>query len=236
MKKILNEGFIKLVDSMGSDQRILDAARVSTGSVLKGKTKDQALIIYLMKNKHESPFEKIVMEFHIKCPIFVARHWFRHRIGSFSEKSGRYQKLNFEYWMPENGVWRLQDKKNKQASHLPLTESSYEINDQVHKVYRKAFEVYESLLSKGIAREQARSVLPLGIYTEFYWTVNFRSLMNFLMLRLDKHAQEEIRVYARAILEILIDTNKIPWTIDAFSEHYLENDCEMDDETWKILS
>jgi thymidylate synthase (FAD) len=219
---VLDHGFVELVDQLGNDYRVLEAARVSTGApASKGPEKDEKLIRYLMRNEHHTPFEKIVFEFHVKCPIFVARQWFRHRIGSFNEVSGRYKKLDWETYLPNK--WRLQDPVNHQSSSEfvdPMETGSTEY--MVQQAYAMAQRAYETLIDQGISRELARIVMPVGIYTEFFWTVNFRSLMNFLKLRMDEHAQYEIRQYANTIYEVLERQNTIPWSLRAFVEYTLK--------------
>jgi len=220
--QVLDVGSIELVDIMGNDFRVLEAARVSTGSkASKGPEKDKKLIHYLMANEHHTPFEKIVFEFHVKCPIFVARQWFRHRIGSFNEVSGRYKEIPWEAYRPEK--WRYQSEDNKQGSSGfvdPVTSGS--VNYMLEQSYSVAKRAYDTLLEQGIAKELARLVMPVGIYTEFFWTVNFRSLMNFLKLRMDKHAQFEIRQYANAIYTLLEENDHLPWSLDAFKTNYLD--------------
>lgn len=215
-KSVLNHGFIELVDMMGDDNRVLDAARVSTGASSKGEEKDRQLVYYLMKEKHFTPFEKIVFEFHISCPFFIARQWMRHRIGSYNEESARYRQLEFKTFAPD--VWRKQHKVNHQASSEEKFTETEETQFwlRLDSFYEVAEELYEWYLKQGVARELARVVLPMGTYTEFYWTVNFRSLMNFLTLRSAPGAQFEIQEYARAIKELLNQTNKIPMSYKAF--------------------
>jgi thymidylate synthase (FAD) len=207
-------GFIRLVDSMGDDMSVVKAARVSYGNESKGEDEDIKLINYLMEHNHGTPFEHIVFTFHIRCPIFIARQWFRHRIGSFNEISGRYVKLHTDFFKPT--AFRQNHNENHQASiEGDFTE---EETERMLQEYQYALEVasstYESLLSKGVAREQARAILPLGTYTEFYWTVNARSLFNFLSLRTDENAQEEIRDYAHLIKYLAEDV--APWSFQAF--------------------
>lgn len=216
------KGFVKLVDVVGDDYRVLEAARVSTGSESrKGDEKDKKLIQYLMKNEHHTPFEKIVFEFYVKCPIFVARQWFRHRMGSFNEASARYKEFVWETYQPRQ--WRLQDAKNKQGSEGVLDESdSTKVQYMVNQAYDIAHRAYQEMLEKGVARELARIVMPVGIYTEFFWTVNFRSLMNFLKLRTDSHAQYEIRQFANEILELIRLDGRIPWTLSAAEEFVIK--------------
>jgi thymidylate synthase (FAD) len=209
--KILDKGFVRLVDVMGDDMAAVEAARVSFGKKSKGPEQDKALIKYLWENKHETPFEHIVFKFHIKCPIFVARQWFRHRIASYNEISFRYTEAPEEFYIPS--TWRKQDTKNKQGSiegDLPGTHLS-----RVLAIFcNEALKKYRQCLDAGVAREMARMFLPVNIYTQFYWTVNARSLMNFMALRSDKGAQWEIRQYSQAIEKIFRE--KCPWTYEAF--------------------
>lgn len=218
MEKVLNDGFVNLIDFMGSDQRVLQAARVSTGAESKGEEKDRGLINYLMKNKHMTPFEKVVFEFHVRCPIFIARQWFRHRMGSFNEESARYKEFEWSTWEPEN--WRKQDIKNRQVSieELDFNDTISDINHEVNNVLNKSKETYEELLNLGVAREQARAIMPVGQYTEFYWTVNFRSLMNFLSLRNHEHAQPEIQAYAQAIEKVVSSLQELTYSWGVFTK------------------
>ena len=200
-KKVLNAGYIELVEHMGGDHSVIRNARRCWRSEDRSNEKSDAnLIKHLIKKEHRTPFESIVFTFDIKAPIFVARQHFRHRIGSFQEESLRYCTANREYFIPEN---------------LPKDlERSWHIQNE------DQFDFYEELLGAGVPREQARSNLPLGIYTTYYWTVNGNSLMNFLKLRTDKAAQYEIRVYADAILEIVKEV--APVTFNTFEEVVLK--------------
>ncbi|MEO0295703.1 MAG: FAD-dependent thymidylate synthase, partial [candidate division WOR-3 bacterium] len=213
--KVLDKGFLRLVEFMGGDNSVVQSARVSYGSGLKGEEKDKKLLFYLMENEHMTPFEHSVFKFHVKCPIFVARQWFRHRWGSYNEISGRYTEYKDEYYLPEK--LRVQSKKDKQMSEFGDIEEEKELLKKMQDIFEKSFEVYRELLERGVAREIARIVCPLSTYTQFYWTVNARSLMNFLRLRLDIHAQYEIREYAKCILEIFKE--KMPWTYEAFLKY-----------------
>ncbi len=218
--QFVSKSSVQLVDYMGNDQRIIDAARVSTGkkSILTGKDKD--LVDYLWRNQHGTPFEKVVFEFYIQTPIFIARQWFRHRIGSFNEMSGRYRKLKPIFFMPE--VLRLQNTEgNKQGSNGVLASvlvRSFEGSMQLN--IKDSWHLYEEMLANGIANEQARLVLPVTIMTEFYWTVNLRSLFNFLSLRLDSHAQPEIQQPAREVASLVKPL--VPWAWEAFEKHTLK--------------
>ncbi len=209
---LLDHGFVKLIDFMGSDLRAVNAARVSFGGVSKGEEKDKALIKYLMEHQHHSPFEHCTFQFHIKCPIFVARQWMRHRIASYNEVSARYTEVKDEFYIPAE--FRGQDNKNKQGS---VTSKDLD-NEALLKIYTESIEAsyqaYQKLIQAGVAREMARGLLPVSQYTQFYWTVNARSLLNFISLRADGHAQYEIRVYAEAIEKIFKE--KLPWTWAAF--------------------
>lgn len=212
--KILDNGFVKLVAFMGGDQRAVESARVSFGSVSKGEAADRKLIEYLLANGHLSPFEHSTFQFHIKCPIFVARQWMRHRIASYNEISARYTEVKDEFYIP--GAFRLQDTINKQGS----VAGGKLDNARLLKLYtdsvQASFAAYNELLKAGVAREMARMALPVAQYTQFHWSVNARSLLNFLRLRLDAHAQYEIREYAAALREIFKE--KMPWTWEAFNK------------------
>lgn len=214
MIPVLDKGFIRLVEKMGTDSSIVEAARVSYAGISKGPEKDKKLLFYLMEHKHMSPFEQVTFKFHVKAPIFVARQWFRHRIGSFNEISARYTEVKDEFYSP--GIFRAQDTKNKQGS-VPA-----QLNHLSCKMILDAANVdsylrYKYLLEAGVAREMARMVLPVNMYTEWYWVVNVRSLLNFINLRADVHAQEEIRQYADILGKILKD--ECPWTFEAFMKY-----------------
>lgn len=212
---VLDKGFVQLVDYMGNDRSAVRAARVSYGKELSTEEKDKKLINYLLKHGHFSPFEHISFTFHVKAPIFVVRQWFRHRIGmSPNEISRRYtSKQADEFYLPDH--IRIQDTKNKQGSfktdNKELTQKAI---NKIEKIYNKTYSVYQELLDMGVAREMARTVLPVGQYTEFYLTTNARAIMHFLDLRADSHAQWEIQEYAKAIAEIFQE--KCPWTYESF--------------------
>jgi len=190
--KILDRGFVRLVQAMASDDLIVQAARTSYKWVKKST--DENLIDYLVRNEHSSPLEFAEFIFHVKVPVFVARQMFRHRTASISEVSARYTKVEDEYYHPQ---WRLQNKTNRQGSS---NESL--IDEEVDKEYRdlqeQAYQTYEKLLAKGVAREVARSCLPVAYYTQFYWKQDLRNLLHFIRLRTDHHAQYEVRVVAEA--------------------------------------
>lgn len=209
---VLDNGFIKLVDFMGGDSKVLESARVSFKGVSKGEEADRKLLVYLLNNAHLSPFEHSIFQFHVKCPIFIARQWMRHRWGSYNEISGRYTEAADDFYLPSE--FRAQALTNKQSSVKSDTlnqEAAFELYNNSIKV---SYNNYKELLALGVAKEMARMVLPVSQYTQFYWTINARSLMNFLSLRNDAHAQAEIRAYAKAISEIF--KQKMPWTYEAF--------------------
>lgn len=214
---VLDNGFVRLVDFIGGDERVVLSARVSFDMKTKGEERDKKLIDYLLRHEHFTPFEHSVFQFHIKCPIFVARQWMRHRWGSYNEVSARYTEMKDEFYIPDR--FRIQDFKNKQGS----CQSSSLDHNRLKEVYKdaisKSYETYKFLLESGVAREMARMILPVALYTQFYWTVNARSLMNFLKLRLDEHAQYEIREYAKVIADIFKE--KMPWTYQSFLEIYV---------------
>jgi len=202
---------------MGDDSSVVKSARVSYGQETKGDEADKKLINYLMKHNHGTPFEHLNFTFHVKAPIFVARQWFRHRIGSFNEISGRYVELDMHFWYPDE--WRTNNKENKQSSSKRelLRSEVVRYEGELKQSYQNAVRAYHSLLREGIAREQARAVLPLATYTEFYWTVNARSLFNFIKLRTHEGAQKEIQDYAFKIFEVVKDI--APWTFEAFENN-----------------
>jgi len=210
----LDKSFVKLGDFMGGDQRAVDSARVSFGSVSKGEAQDKKLLGYLLANGHLSPFEHSVFQFHIKCPIFVARQWMRHRIASYNEISARYTEVQEEFYYP--GAFRAQDKINRQGSVRSGELEQEKMLAVYDKAIKAAFSAYRELLEAGAAREMARMVLPVAQYTQFHWSINARSLLNFISLRADAHAQQEIRQYADAIAEIF--RAKMPWTWEAWSK------------------
>jgi thymidylate synthase (FAD) len=197
---LLDHGFVKLIDVMGNDAAVVQAARVSYGDGTKKVSEDRGLIRYLVRNKHTSPLEMIEMKFHCKMPIFVARQWVRHRTASLNEISGRYSVLKAEFYKPEIEQIRQQSKVNKQGRDEPVSEGVAQTYLQDLAEHRNmAAEMYSDFLEEGIARELARIDLPLSTYTEWYWKIDLHNLMHFLKLRTDPHAQWEIRVYANVI-------------------------------------
>lgn len=210
--KVLDKGFVRLVDFMGGDQGVVDAARVSYGGKSKGPEADRKLIAYLLKHKHESPFEHSFFKFHVKTPIFVMRQWIRHRMASYNEISARYTEVKDEFYVPTQ--WRAQDLKNKQGSVSAAALDHAALTAVFQKQIDASLACYKEMLAAGVAREMARMVLPVNMYTEFYWTVNARALMNFVSLRADSHAQWEIQQYGEALSDAFRE--KMPWTWEAF--------------------
>jgi len=216
---VLDHGFIRLVDYLGSDQRIVQSARVSYGEGTKSFREDKGLINYLMRNDHTSPFEQVNFTFHVKMPIFVARQWIRHRTGRVNEISGRYSIMSDEMYKPDKEHINMQSDTNRQGRapepvDAALAEQVLGILDEDQK---RAYANYQKLLDLGIAREISRIDLPLSLYTQWYWNMDLHNLLHFLQLRLDAHAQWEIRVYAEKILEIV--RLVCPITTEAFENY-----------------
>ncbi len=199
--RILDHGFVRLDDAMADDLSVVNGARVSFARHKdEMDASDEGLIRFLMRDRHGSPFEHNAFRFHIRCPIFVAREWFRHRIGSFNEFSLRYAKATDDFYVPDAADVRTQVGKPGAYSFEPVSpELAEETREELKAVYDRAYETYTRLVEQGVARELARSVLPVGAYTQFYWTVNARALMNFVSLRNSEFAQLEIRRYAEAV-------------------------------------
>lgn len=220
---VLNSGSVDLLDSFGADLDIVNSARVSFSSSAHSQylsDKDRGLINFLMKNKHATPFEHVVLKFKIKCPIFVAREWFRHRWSSFNEMSMRYYvPESFDFFYPSEDDLRKQVGKPGNYAFEKIEDTAiYDyVIDSFESVYSKAEQLYYEMVSMGVAKEIARSILPVGQYTEFIWTVNLRSLLNFLSLRNEENAQKEIREYASVIESIAHLV--VPHTMKCFEEN-----------------
>ena len=227
---VLDKGFIEVIDKLGNDLTVANSARVSFGKrkIEYDKT-DERLVRYLAKHKHFSPFRHLVVQFHIKAPEFVMRQWYKHVVGvettsshstkdhAWNEISGRYVPVE-EYYIPEN--WRQQSEDNKQASFGSVKEQ-----EEADETYNKALQVtkyyYEKLLELGVAKEQARIMLPLSQYTEVYWTASFQSIVNFIELRDEPTSQWEIREYAKVLKEQMFDL--YPKTMQIWSDIYLQD-------------
>jgi len=213
---VLDHGFVRLDAAMADDLSVVNGARVSFARRREELDEaDEGLIRFLMRDRHGTPFEHNAFRFHIRCPIFVAREWFRHRIGSFNEFSMRYAKATDDFYIPEPEDVRSQVGKPGSYSFEPVDpELAEHTREELQALYEAAYATYTRLVEQGVARELARSVLPVGAYTEFYWTVNARALMNFVSLRAAETAQREIRRYAEACEQFLAE--QMPITYDAF--------------------
>jgi thymidylate synthase (FAD) len=213
---VLDHGFVRLDGAMADDLSVVNGARVSFARHKEEMDEsDEGLIRFLMRDRHGTPFEHNSFRFHIRCPIFVAREWMRHRVGSFNEFSLRYAKASDDFYVPEADDVRSQVGKPGAYSFEPVSEEVAETTrERLQAVYDTAYRTYQELVELGVARELARSALPVGAYTEFYWTVNARSLMNFLSLRNADTAQREIRRYAEACERFLEE--QMPVTYAAF--------------------
>ena len=226
-RKVLDKGFIEVLDSLGDDLTVTNSARVSFGKRKDTYDKsDERLVRYLAKHKHFSPFRHLVVQFHIKAPEFVMRQWYKHVVGAettssystkdhaWNEISGRYVPVE-EYYIPEN--WRQQSEDSKQASVGSVKEQ-----EEATETYAKAIQVgryyYEKLLELGVAKEQARIVMPLSQYTEVYWTASFQAIVNFIELRDEPTAQWEIREYAKVLKEQMFAI--YPQTMQIWSDIY----------------
>jgi thymidylate synthase (FAD) len=213
---VLDHGFVRLDDAMADDLSVVNGARVSFARRKEElDDSDEGLIRFLMRERHGTPFEHNAFRFHVRCPIFVAREWFRHRVGSFNEFSMRYARATDDFYVPAPEDVRTQVGKPGSYTFEPVGDELAETTrERLQEVYTAAYRAYEELVEAGVAREVARAALPVGAYTEFYWTVNARSLMNFVSLRNSENAQREIRRYAEACERFL--EQKMPVTFAAF--------------------
>jgi thymidylate synthase (FAD) len=219
---ILDHGFIRLIDYMGDDAAIVQAARVSYGAGTKHVQNDEGLIRYLMRHWHSTPFEMCEIKLHVKLPVFVARQWIRHRTANVNEYSARYSILDREFYIPAPEHLAAQSVVNNQGRGEVLTgEESARVLDLLKSDANRAYDHYEAMLSQdgqqGLARELARMNLPANIYTQWYWKVDLHNLFHFLRLRADPHAQYEIRVYAEAIAKVVADW--VPLAHAAFEDY-----------------
>jgi len=225
--KVLNHGFVRVVDFMGSDDAIVQAARVSYGNGTKTKREDDALINYLMKHRHTSPFEMCEIKLHIKLPMFIARQWIRHRTANVNECSARYSVLPEEFYVPNVEDVLPQSVQNKQCrgGEISSNEAQSAV-DLIQETCELAYKNYQKLLSsddesQGIAREIARGVLPVNMFTEWYWKIDLHNLLHFIKLRIHPHAQYEIRLYAEILAKIV--EAWCPVTYNAFQEYVLDS-------------
>lgn len=230
---VLDNGFVRVIDYMGDDAAVVQAARVSYGRGTKKVSEDRGLIHYLLRHWHTTPFEMAEIKFHVKLPIFVARQWIRHRMANVNEYSARYSILDREFYVPAPEHLAAQSVQNRQGrGEVVGAEEADEILRILSDDAQRNYNHYLELLNhdeagqqlrddyKGLARELARMNLSLNFYTQWYWKVDLHNLMNFLRLRADPHAQYEIRAYAEVILSVM--QQWVPMTFDAFREHRLE--------------
>ncbi len=233
-KKVLDKGFVYLVDIMGDDSSIVQAARVSYGKGTKTVREDRGLIRYLIRHRHTTPFEMVQTKWHIKLPIFVARQWMRHRAASYNEYSLRYSEARDEFYFPEETRIQFQSRGNRQGSSSEPVPEDFQktFQENLDDICRKAYDCYTHLNDLGLARELIRIFLPVNLYTEFYWSINLHNLMHFLELRMDAHAQSEIQAYGFAIAEILKE--KLPMTWEAFEDYVLKGQ-KLSKQEWNLL-
>ena len=218
MTDVLDHGFVRLVDSMGDDASVVQAARVSTGKGTKTPTEDARLIRYLMRNRHTTPVEMVMCKFHVSLPIVVARQWVRHRMASYNEFSGRYSVIPDTFYQPPSEQVQRQDKKNKQGSEGAVSAGSVSwYLHTLHRWTREGYDHYQEALKRGISKERARFFVSNTAYTEWYWKVDLKNLLDFLRLRSDDHAQWEIQQYSNAILDLIRPI--VPVTVDAREEY-----------------
>lgn len=227
--EVLDDGFVRLVDIMGDDASIVQAARVSYGKGTKTISDDRKLIRYLMRHEHTSPFEMVELKFHVRAPMDTWRQWIRHRTASVNEYSTRYSEAIDSCYTLEPDEWRTQSSTNKQGSSGIINpEIGSKLTDEQNKLHDHAKRVYRSNILKGVARELARKDLPLSTYTEAYWKIDLKNLLHFLKLRMNKSldescnkAQYEIAQYANAISKIVAE--RFPDTWEAFVDYKLKS-------------
>ena len=198
--KCLDKGFVRLVDSMGGDDAIVQSARVSYGKGTSKVSQDRGLIRYLMRHRHSTPFEMVEFKFHCKMPIFVARQWVRHRTANINEYSLRYSEARDEFYIPKSDQIEFQSAMNKQGRSGQVPDDlKNKVIDYFNEISDRSFEIYSELNEAGVARELARAILPVNLYTEWYWKNDLHNLLHFIGLRSDSHAQYEIRVFSDAM-------------------------------------
>ncbi len=230
---VLDHGFVRVVDYMGDDAAVVQAARVSYGQGTRRARDDENLIRYLMRHRHSTPFEMCEIKLHVKLPVFVARQWIRHRTANVNEYSARYSVLEDEFYLPRPEDVAAQSRRNAQGRGALLSRDQADhAIERIREGTRRAYSDYEALLNEregemvdpereGVARELARVALPLGVYTQWYWKVDLHNLLHFLELRSGKHAQYEIRAYAEAIS--LLVAAWVPMVWRAYCDYRLES-------------
>ena len=219
--KCLDKGFVRLVDSMGGDDAIVQAARVSYGKGTSKVSQDRGLIRYLMRHRHTTPFEMVEFKFHCKMPIFVARQWVRHRTANINEYSLRYSQARDEFYFPDPRHIQFQSTLNKQGRTGKVPTN---LTDKVIKYFKdiseRSFSMYQELNESGLARELIRAILPVNLYTEWYWKNDLHNLLHFIGLRSDSHAQYEIRVYSDAMAESVKRVAPFAW--EAYQDYVVK--------------
>ena len=219
--KCLDKGFVRLVDSMGGDDAIVQAARVSYGKGTNKVSQDRGLIRYLMRHRHTTPFEMVEFKFHCKMPIFVARQWVRHRTASINEYSLRYSEARDEFYYPDPEHIQFQSVLNKQGRRGEVpAELKQKVQDYFKEISEKSFAMYSELNEAGVSRELARAVLPVNLYTEWYWKNDLHNLLHFIGLRSDSHAQYEIRVFSDAMAESVKVVAPFAW--EAYQDYVVK--------------
>lgn len=219
---ILNDGFVRVVDVMGDDASIVQAARISYGAGTKKVHEDRGLIRYLMRNRHTTPFEMCEIKLHVRVPMDCWRQWIRHRTANVNEYSTRYSEAIDSQQTTDAESWRMQSKSNRQGSTTNVANEVGEgLSRREMELHELSREVYEERLREGVAREQARKDLPLSTYTEAYWKIDLHNLLHFLSLRMDSHAQTEIRAYAYVIGNEIV-SKWVPMTWEAFEDYRLK--------------
>ncbi|WP_378943312.1 FAD-dependent thymidylate synthase [Paracoccus sp. R86501] len=222
---VLDHGFVRVIDYMGDDAAICQAARVSYGTGTKSVQNDEGLIRYLMRHWHSTPFEMCEVKLHVKLPVFVARQWIRHRTANINEYSGRYSVMDREFYIPAEDKLAAQSSQNHQGRGEVLQgEEAQRVLNLLREDAMRSYDNYEFMLSQdgqqGLARELARMNLPTNIYTQWYWKVDLHNLLHFLRLRADSHAQYEIRAYADVMCDIVKDW--VPAAFGAFRDYRMD--------------
>ncbi|AZA27140.1 MULTISPECIES: FAD-dependent thymidylate synthase [Borreliella] len=238
--KILDNGFLKLIDFIGDDKRIVDAARISyRGDSVKRK--DEELIDYLIRNGHTSPLEQVVFTFHVKAPIFIARQWMRHRTARINEASGCYSLARKEFYIPlEEDLKRQISNNNQPERELNSLEKS--LSDKIKHYQAHSYELYQDMVNSNISKELARIVLPLSLYTEWYWQIDLNNLFHFIKLRLaldspkeiKENSPKEMREYAKALISIVREI--VPISFNSFENHFLRGKRFSREEIMAIVS
>ena len=219
--KCLDKGFVRLVDCMGGDDAIVQAARVSYGKGTSKVSQDRGLIRYLMRHRHTTPFEMVEFKFHCKMPIFVARQWVRHRTANINEYSLRYSEARDEFYYPDPKHIEFQSALNMQGRMGEVSDDlKQKVQDYFKEISERSFEIYSELNNAGVARELARAILPVNLYTEWYWKNDLHNLLHFIGLRSDDHAQYEIRVFSDAMAKSVKAAAPFAW--EAYQDYFIE--------------